>query len=250
MINLGDKYFQIASNAKGINSIKFYVKAASEYSLSNQKYNVGLSYQSAAHVFLNNGLKYQAALNYIKASNAYENIDNNNSIYNLTLACNLLNITKHFKLAANNFDLLGLLNTKEKKYLEAINAYEKAYKNYKYLNMRKEAFKSFRKISIIMIHNEEYEKTIVYLEKKDYKNKEIFFDIGILRLYVNDISLLRKFLINNDHFMLTKEYFLLHDLLIVFDNNNKLKFNKIVIDNKNSLLKWQYNLLLKVSERI
>lgn len=250
MTNLGDKYFQMANNIKGISSIQFYIKAALEYSSSNQKRNAGLSYQSAAHIFLNSDLKYQAALNYIKASNEYNNIDNSNSIYNLTLACNLLTITKHFKLAAENFELLGLLNTKEKRYLEAIGSYEKAYKNYKYLHMHKKAYTCFRRISIIMIHNEDYEKAILFLEKKDNKNREIFFDVGILRLYVNDTTVCTEYLIHKNDFMLSREYFLLNDLIIAFDENNKTKFQKIVVDHKNNLLKWQYNLLLKVSDRI
>ncbi len=127
IINLGDKYFQMAKSIKGIPSIKLYIKAASEYSLSNQKCNSGLSYQSAASIFYENNFYYQAALNYIKASDQYNGIDNNRSIVNLTIATNLLNITKHFKLAANNLELLGILNIKEKRFLEAIDSYEKAY---------------------------------------------------------------------------------------------------------------------------
>lgn len=250
MINLGDKYFQIATNIKGTNSIKFYIKAASEYSLSNQKYKSGLSYQSAAYVFFTSDLKYQAALNYIKASNEYNNVDNDKSLSVLTLACNLLNITKHFKLAATNLESLGILNIKEKRFLEAIDSYEKAIRNYKYLRLNKEVYKCFRKIATIMIHNEDYERAIVYLEKKEGKNNETFLDIGILRLYVNDITFFREYLIKHSFFMLTKEYFLLNDLLTAFDEKDLTKFQKLIINHKKSLLKWQYNLLLKISERI
>jgi len=252
MTNLGDKYFQMANNIKGISSIKFYTKAALEYSLSNQKYNSGLSYQSAAYVFLNSNLKYQAALNYIKASTQYNNIDNNKSIATLTMAGNLLNITKHFKLAANNLELLGLLNTKEKRFLEAIDSYEKAYKNYKHLHMNKEAFKCLHKISTIMIQNEEYEKAIIHLEKRGQKNKEIFFDLGILRLYTNDTTICTEFLMKQNNFMLTKEYFLLNDLIIAFDQKNKIQFRKLLVNYNDifSLQKWQFNLLISILGRI
>lgn len=250
MLNLGDKYFEIANNIKGIKSINFYIKAATEYSLNNQKIKSGLSYQTAAYVFIQNNLKHQAALNYIKAANQYTDIDNSKAIYNLTVATNLLNITKHFRLVAINFETLGILNIKEKRFLEAIDCYQKAYKNYKSLNMNKEAYKCFRKISIIMIQNEDYEKAIVHLRKKENENKDIFFDIGLLRLYTNDIEFYREFLTKQHSFILTKEYFLLNDLLVAFDEKDITKFQKLLINNKNFLLRYQFNLLLKISERI
>jgi tetratricopeptide (TPR) repeat protein len=248
MINLGDKYFEIANNIKGITSIKFYVKAALEYSLSGQKHNSGLSYQLAADVFKNHNLKYQAALNYIKATNQYNNIDN--AIVTLTTAINLLNSTKHFKLAANNLELLASLNIKGKRFLEAINAYEKAYKNYVYLNMNKEASKCFRKISTIMIQNEDYERAIVHLQKLD--SKETFFDLGILKLYINKTTVCTEFLIKQHEFMLTKEYFLLNDLIIALDQKNKIKFKKLIIDYNDifPLQKWHFNLLINILRKI
>jgi len=156
MINLGDKYFKIANNTRGTAAVRLYVKASYEYSLSNQKDKVGLSYERSADIFLNNNLKYQAALNYIKASDQYHNIDNVRAIATLTTAVNLLKNTKHIKLTAIILDKLALLNRKEKRFLEAIKLYEKAYKNYKYLNMHEEAFRSFLIIANIMIQNGEY----------------------------------------------------------------------------------------------
>lgn len=252
MINLGNEYFQMASNTKGTESIKLYIKAASEYSLSNQKCKAGLSYQLGAGIFYENNFNYQAALNYIKASNQYNGIENNRSIACLTIATNLLNITKHFKLAATNLEVLGLLNIKEKRFVEAIDSYEKASKNYKRLNMNKEAFKCLHKISTIMIQNEDYEKAIIYLEKMNSKNEDIFFDIGVLRLYINDTTACSEFLKQQNKFMLTKKYFLLTDLIIAFDQNNKSKFRKLLIDHNNifPLQKWQFDLLINVLEKI
>ena len=252
MTNLGDKYFHIANNMKGIDSIKYYIKAASEYSLSNQKTNSALSYQLGADSCFNNKLYYQSALNYIKASDQYNDIDNDKSIITLRLAVNLLVITKRFKLAAINFEALGILNIKTERFLEAIDSYEEAYKNYKRSNMNKEALKCLRKMSTIMIENEEYEKAIVHLEKIDTKSKDIFLDIGILRLYINDITICSEFLTKHDKFMLSKEHFLLNDLIIAINENNKMEFCKLFVDYNEifPFQKWQINLLINVLERI
>ncbi len=118
--------------------------------------------------------------------------------------------------------------------------------------MKKEAVKCLHKISNIMIQNEDYEKAILHLEKIDTKNNDIFLDIGILRLYVNDTTDCTEFLMKQNKFMLTKEYFLLNDLIIAFDQNNKGKFRKLLI-NYNDIFpfqKWQFNLLISILGRI
>lgn len=250
MINLGDKYFQQANNTNGVNSIRFYIKAASEYSLSNQKDKAGLSFERSGDIFLKSNLKYQAALNYIKASDQYHDIDR--AIAILTVSVNLLKSTKHIKLLAINLDKLALLNRREKRFLEAIKYYEKAHKNYKYLNMHEEAFRSFLRISNIMIQNGEYGKAIVHLEKLDQPNKDVFFDIGILRLFINDTTVCTEFLMKQDTFILTREYFLLNDLIIALNENNKSKFRKLLVDYHEvfSLQRWQFNLLISVLGRM
>jgi len=252
MINLGEKYFQQANNTRGTAAVRLYVKASYEYTLSNQNDKAGLSYECSADIFLNSNLKYQAALNYIKASDHYHIIDNVKAIATLTTAVNLLKNTKHIKLTAINLDRLASLNRKEKRFLEAIKLYEKAYRNYKYLNMHEEAFRSFLRISNIMIQNEEYGKAIVHLEKLDQPNKDVFFDIGILRLYVNDTTVCTEFLMRQDTFMLTREYFLLNELIVALNENNKNKFRKLLIDYHEvfSLQRWQFNLLVSVLSRM
>jgi len=250
MINLGDQYFESASNRKGSESIRLYIKAATEYSLVNQKYKSGLAYQKAAEIFFNSDLKYQAAINYIKASTQYNGVDNSRAICSLTLAINLLTITKHLRLATTNLELLGTLNIKEHKLLEAINCYEQAYKNYKTLRMEKESFVCFRKISNIMIQNEDYERALLHLKKKDCQNIKIFFDIAILLFYINGSISCFEFLSSKNNLMLTKEYFLLNDLIIAFDNNDKIKFQNLINVRKNILLKWHSELLIKISESI
>ena len=252
IVNLGNKYLQIANSMKEIGSVSFYIKAALEYSSSNERYKSGLAYQLGAEVLFAHKLNYEAAINYIKAAKQYDNIDNNKSIITLTLAINLLIITRRFEMVATSYKILGLLNIKEKRFLEAIDAYDKASKNYKKLGMNKEELTCKHKMCTIMIQNEDYEKALVNLEKIEPKNKEIFFDIGILRLYINNTSACTKFLVKQDQFMLTKEYFLLNDLIIALDLNNNKKFSKLLID-YNFVFpfeKWQFSILINILERI
>jgi len=51
-----------------------------------------------------------------------------------------------------------------------------------------------------------------------------------------------------DTFMLTREYFLLNELIVALNENNKNKFRKLLIDYHDvfSLQRWQFNLLSSV----
>ena len=252
MENLGNKYFKMANNTKGRDSAPLYIKAGIEYSISNENYKAALSFQFGAEELLSNNLKHQAALNYIKASTHYDGIDNSKAISTLTTALKLLNNSKNNKLIAINLEALALLNHKGNQFLEAIKSYERASKNYTSINMSREALRCKHNISTIMIENEEYEKAIIHLEKIEYKNKNIFFDIGILRLYINDTTACTEYLMRQTKFMLTREYFLLNDLIIAVDVKNKSKFRKLLIDH-NAIFpfqKWQFNLLIIILERI
>jgi len=252
MENLGNEYFKMANDIKGDASGKLYIKAAFEYSLSKQNRQAGLSFQLGANIFLENNLNHQAAINYINASKQYTNIDNDIAISTLKTAIKLLSNTKNYKLLANNLETLAILNEKERRFLDAIKSYERASNIYKCINMNKDSLKCLRKISTVLIHDEDYEKAIVHLEKIENRNKDIFFDIGILRLYINNTTICTEFLMKENEFMLTREYFLLNDLILSFDQKNKTRFQKLLVDH-NAIFpfqKWQFNLLICILGRI
>lgn len=246
-------FFNLASkqpNNKA--SSRSYNKAALLYLKMNDYDRSGLSYELSADKLLEYDNRYLAAENYIKSSEQYMRVDVDKAISVLSKAADIYVKGRYFRLAAKNYESLGNINNKHNRYLEAIDAYEKAHKHYTNSDMKNNSINCLRLLSDMMIKNEDYGKALLVLEKIYIKipSVKIFFDIGIIRLHINGVE--DTYLKSKTHHLLTRENIFLNDLIVLIKKKNLIGCRRLIMDQNSlsGLNKWQYNLLMDMINNI
>lgn len=253
MLEEGDRFFRCAQEQQGSLSAQLYIKAAKKYNkIDNLR--AGLCYELAGNIYAVNKCKSEAANNYIKSSLAIRGLDNTRAIILLKKGIQYQMDIRKNPMAAKNFSVLAALYYKEQRYIEAIDAFENSFKLYIKMNMLKQAFECVDLMTTIMIEQEEYERALIHLERKSFKQsyKEIFLDIGILRLFISGSHDLRHFIFKNDVYVLTNEHNFLRNLLLSVEINDKITFQQHIFAHKNNhdMKPWQFDLLIIVMNRI
>lgn len=252
MFDEGDKFYFAAQEHQGYSAAQLYIKAAKKYSSTN-KLKAGLCYELAGNIYAFDRHKREAATNYIKSFSMIRGLDNVRAIILLKKGIQYQIDSKKNSMAAKNFSVLAVLYYKEQRYIEAIDAFENSFKLYIKMNMFEDAFECVNLMTNIMIEQEEYERALLHLERKSFNHscKEMFFDIAILRLFSLGSEDLRHYLFKSDVFVLTNEYCFLRNLLISFENDDKIIFQQHIFAYKNlySLKTWQFDLLIKVKNK-
>ncbi len=260
----GDEYINTAKKLRDEESIKNYIHAGNQFNISECYLKAGDAFAIAAQQLLDKKENYRSAAIFSKAGENYVKIDNSKAKICLDKSVDLFVDNGNMAAAAKKLEILAMISFNDKHLSDAAELYEKAQKYWNSEDSPATGYQSLLKAEYILIDIGEYNKAVLHLERigSYYKNqpimivkcREIFFEIGILKLYLNTLNECNDFLIENSVNILSMGHTFLKNLINAINNNSGENFHRAINDYMLStplhdpLKKWQMKILLETCD--
>ena len=253
--------FGPSESEKVSRAIDYYIMAATKYSLIKNYDKAGKTFAEAALLYLDTKHgKYLAAVNYTKSADNYLKVNKHQAKIYLEKSIKLYLDEGKFSTAAKNSEMLAEIYLEDKYFSDAAAAYECAH-DYseidKSLNL---ATSCLVKAAYILIGNEDYDRSIINLEKSaayyakttnDFRCRPLYFDISIIKMFLGDIVECKSILAKYQHSD-SNEYKMLDAAINAMEIFDPTSFSQAITDYDSCqrLKPWQSKLLLTVKDKI
>jgi len=263
----GGWFFGPSKSEKASTAVDSYVKAANQFKIAKCFTKSGQAFNDAAQLCLEmtHG-DYQAASNFTKAAEMFRKTDKIAAQKSLERSVKLFLDGGKFSSAAKNTQQLAEIAEEDSRLTDAIIAYEKACDYYEADNSPSTGMACLLKAAYLCIDCCEYDQAINVLERAatHYANnqlttskcKQLFFEAGILRMFLGDIVECKKSLTRYTQmlntFIKSREYTMLDATIIAYESTDSEAFSNAVteFDSIQPLQRWQTAILLAIKDKI